>query len=82
MEAVGVVQIGVDAGDVNKFTWVVLEGHIDDGLEDALDFLGDVLVAGLSWPQAESTALSCAFWAASPADWTNAVSFLRAIWVA
>jgi len=79
--AVGVVQIGVDAGNVDNFAGVVLKGHIDDGLKDALHFLGDVLVAGLAWSQAESTALGRAFGAASPADWANAISFLGAIWV-
>ena len=48
MLAVGVVQIGVDAGNVDNFAGVVLKGHIDDGLKDALHFLGDVLVA--VWP--------------------------------
>ena len=82
MLAVGVVKIGVNASNIDHFAGVVLEGHIDDGLKDALHFLGDVLIAGLAWPQAESTALSCAFWAASPADWADAISFFRAIWVA
>ena len=74
MKAVRVVQIGMDAGDINKFTWMVLKCNIDDGLKDALHFLGYVLIACLSRSQAESTAFSCASWAASPADWANAVS--------
>lgn len=72
--AVRVVQIGVDASNINKFTWMVLKRNINDGLKDTLDFLGDVLVAGLARSQAESSTFSCAFWAASPADWTNAIS--------
>lgn len=74
VKAVRIVQIGVDAGDVNKLTWMVLKGNIDDGLEDTLYFLGYVLIACLSWSKAESTAFSCASWAASPAYWTNAIS--------
>ena len=72
--AVRIVQIGVNAGNVNEFTGMVLKCNINDGLKDALHFLGDVLVAGLSWSEAESSAFSCAFWAASPADWTDAIS--------
>ena len=74
MLAVGVVKIGVNASNIDHFAGVVLEGHIDDGLKDALHFLGYVLIACLSRSQAESTAFSCASWAASPADWANAVS--------
>ena len=47
----------MDAGNVDHFTWMVLKGDIDDGLEYRFDFLRDVLVAGLSWSQAESTTL-------------------------
>jgi len=61
---------------------VVLKSNIDDCLENALHFCGNVLVAGLSWSQAESTALAGAFWAASPANWANAIGFIRAVWVA
>jgi len=40
------------------------------------------LVAGLAWSQAESTTLGGAGWAASPADWADAISLIRAVWVA
>jgi hypothetical protein len=36
------VEIGVDAGDVDHFTWVVLKGNVNDGLEYRLDFLRNV----------------------------------------
>ena len=80
--AVGVVEIRMDAGDVDHFTWVVLEGNVNDCLEYGLDFLRDVRVAGLSWSQAQSTALGGSSWASSPADWANTVSLVRALWVA
>ena len=76
------MEIGVDAGNVDHFTWMVLKGDIDDGLEYRFDFLRDVLVAGLSWSQAKSTTLGGSRWASSPADWANTVSLIRAFWVA
>ena len=76
------MEIGVDAGDVDHFTWVVFKGNVNDGLEYRLDFLRDVRVAGLSWSKAQSSAFSCASWASSPADWANTVSLIRALWVA
>ena len=80
--AVGVVEIRMDAGDVDHFTWVVLEGNVNDCLEYGLDFLRDVGVAGLSWSQAQSSALGGSSWASAPADWANTVSLVRALWVA
>ena len=76
------MEIGVDAGNVDHFTWVVLKGNVNDGLEYRLDFLRNVRVAGLSWSKAQGSAFSCASWASSPADWANTVSFIRAFWVA
>lgn len=37
--AVRIVQIGVNASNVNKLTGMVLKGNINDGLEDTLHFL-------------------------------------------
>ena len=39
MKAVRVVQIGMDASNIDKFTWMILKCNIDDGLEDTLHFL-------------------------------------------
>ena len=72
----------MDASNINNLTWMVLKGNIDDSFEDRLHFGGHVLVAGLRWAEAESSALGGACWAASPADWANAISFVRAVWVA
>ena len=80
--AVGVVEIRVDASDVDHFTWVVLKGYVNDCLEYRLDFLRNVRVAGLSWSEAQGSTFSCASWASSPADWANTVSLIRALWVA
>ena len=80
--AVGVVEIRMDASDVDHFTWVVLEGNVNDGLEYRLDFLRHVRVAGLAWSQAESAAFSGSSWTSSPAHWPNSVSLVRAFWVA
>lgn len=80
--AVGVVKIGVNACDINNFTWMVLEGNINDCFEDTLHFCGDILVACLTWSKTESSAFSCSFWATSPADWANAISLCGAVWIA
>ena len=60
----------------------MLKGNIDDSLEHRLHFGGNILVAGLPRSKAESTALGCTGWAASPADWANTIRFIRAVWVA
>jgi hypothetical protein len=80
--AVRVMKIGVDTCNVNKFTWMVFECDIDNSLKDTLDLSGDVLVATLSWSEAESTALGGSCWASTPTYWTDTVSFVRAVWVA
>jgi len=72
----------MNAGNINNLTWMVLEGNINDGFEDSLHFCGHILVAGLSWSQAECATLASAGWAASPADWADAISLIRAVWVA
>ena len=72
----------MNASNINNLTWMVLEGDINDGFEDSLHFSRNILVAGLAWSQAEGSALGCSGWAASPADWADAISFIRAVWVA
>lgn len=76
------MEVRMDASNINNLTWMVLKGNIDDSFEDRLHFGGHVLVAGLPWAEAESAALGGACWAASPADWANAISFVRAVRVA
>ena len=82
MLAVRVVQVAMNASNINNLTWMVLEGDINDSFEDSLHFSGNILVAGLAWSQAEGSALGGAGWAATPADWADAISFIRAVWVA
>lgn len=82
MLAVRVVEVGVNASNVNNLTWMVLKGDVNDGLEDALHLCRNELVAFLSRSKAKSSTFRRALWATSPADWTDAISFFRAVWVA
>jgi len=34
MLAVGVVEVAMNASNINNLTWMVLEGDINDGFED------------------------------------------------
>ena len=37
--AVRVMEVRVDASNIDNFSWVVLKSNINDGLEHALNFL-------------------------------------------